>query len=165
MINKINNLNLFLKQLKEPENYPGFLLWQVSNVWQRNMKNTLKPFKITFTQFVILTSLIYLAKQNEKINQKQLARHAKLDIMTVSDVLKTLENKKMVTRVSDPDDRRHNSIKITDKGEKHIFGVYNHINEFDNKFFKVLGQDYKMLIDVLVRLIRGNYDKIFHIDK
>jgi DNA-binding MarR family transcriptional regulator len=164
MINKINNLNLFLKQLKEPENYPGFLLWQTSNVWQRNMKNTLKPFKITFTQFVILTSLIYLAKQNEKINQKQLARHAKLDIMTTSDVLRTLENKKMVTRVSNPDDRRHNSLKITERGEKIIFEVYNYVNESDNKFFKNIGGDYKILIKLLLRLIQGNYDKIFNLD-
>jgi DNA-binding MarR family transcriptional regulator len=165
MIEKIKNLNLFLKQLKEPENYPGFLLWQASNVWQRNMKNTLKPFKITFTQFVILTSLMYLAKQNKTINQKKLAKHAKLDIMTTSDVLKTLESKMMVTRISNPEDRRHNSIKITDKGEKLIFNVYNYINESDNKFFNVLGADYKTLINVLVRLIQGNFDKIFHIDR
>lgn len=80
-------MEAFLKELREPEKFPGFLLWQASNIWYRNMKNTLKKFGATFIQFTILMSLIYLSKQNLDINQKQIARHAKLDIMMTSDVL------------------------------------------------------------------------------
>ena len=128
MLTNRNKLETFLMELKEPEEFPGFLLWQASNIWYRNMKTTLKNFGTTFTQFSILMSLIYLSKQNLDINQKQIARHAKLDIMMTSDVLKTLESKKLVTRCQNPKDRRHNSMKITQEGKNLIpRNVHSHV--------------------------------------
>jgi DNA-binding MarR family transcriptional regulator len=161
MLTKKNKLDTFLKELKEPEEIPGFLLWQASNIWYRNMKNTLKKFGTTFTQFTILVSLIYLSRKNQNINQKQIARHAKLDIMMTSDVLKTLESKKLVTRCQNPDDRRHNSMKITQEGVDLALKIFEHVNYADIKFFKVLDDKIHSLTEPLEKLIHANYDNIY----
>ncbi|GEM_PF-443506 len=161
MLTKRDNIDTFIKELKEPEEFPGFLLWQASNIWYRNMKNTLKKFGTTFTQFTILMSLIYLSKQNLDINQKQIARHAKLDIMMTSDVLKTLVSKKLVTRCQNPNDRRHNSMKITQEGVNLIIKIFEHVNQADMNFFKVLEKNIESLTEPLEKLIRANYDNIY----
>jgi DNA-binding MarR family transcriptional regulator len=161
MVLKKNEFDIFLKELQEPEQYPGFLLWQASNIWYRNMKNRLKKFGTTFTQFTILMSMIYLSKQNENINQKQIARHSKLDIMMTSDVLKTLESKKLVTRCPNPNDRRHNSMKITQEGINLVLNTFGHVNQADINFFKVLEDNVQSLTESLEKLIQANYDNIY----
>src|SRR3546814_15453085 len=40
-----------------PENSPGFLLWQVTNQWQRRLRATLEPLGLTHVQFVLLAGL------------------------------------------------------------------------------------------------------------
>ncbi len=157
------DLEAFITDLKEPEEYPGFLLWQASNLWYRNMKNTLKYFGTTFTQFTILTSLIYLSKNNESINQKQIALHAKIDIMMTSDVLKTLERKKLVVRYPNPKDRRHNLLKITQKGARLLMKIFAHVDQTDIKFFKTLGNDVSLFTAGLEKLIQANYDNIYKV--
>jgi DNA-binding MarR family transcriptional regulator len=161
MVTKKEKVDTFIKELKEPENYPGFILWQASNIWCRNVKNELKGSGTTFTQFTILMSLIYLSRQNEHINQKQIAQHAKLDVMMTSDVLKTLESKKFVTRSQNPNDKRHKFLKITSKGIDLILKIFEHVNQADISFFKVIENDMQSLIDPLKKLIRTNYDKIY----
>ena len=154
----------FLKELKEPELYPGFMLWQASNIWQRLMKSDLKEFNATYTQFIILTSIIYLSHLNKEINQKIIARHAKLDMMTVSDIMKVLVLKKLVIRTINKKDRRHNSLKITEKGTQLVYEIMYRVQLSDEQFFKVLGEDEKKFNELLTKLIRGNYDKIFNTD-
>ncbi|MBN2400981.1 MAG: winged helix-turn-helix transcriptional regulator [Spirochaetes bacterium] len=163
---KIDNLNEFLKKLKEPEEYPGFLLWQASNIWQRLIKNNIKQFNTTYTQFIILTSIIYLSQYNKQINQKQIAQQAKLDIMTTSDVIKTLEAKKLLVRSPYPDDKRYNSLKVTKKGTELVFNIFYHVRISDITFFRALGKkEGKIFRDLLLKLIKGNYDKIFNSDQ
>lgn len=162
MKKKSDSIKEFLEVLKEPEEYPGFMLWQASNIWQRIMKSDLKEFNATYTQWIILCSLIYLSKQNQTINQRLIARHAKLDIMTVSDVLKTLETKKMIVRSVNPDDRRHNSLKITEKGVRMVHQIFNKVLKSDGLFFNALGMDQEKFTGLLSKLIRGNYDNIYN---
>jgi len=154
----------FLKELKEPEKYPGFLLWQASNIWYRYMKNILKKHNLTYAQFSLLASLLFLSNEKNQINQKQLARHAKLDIMMTSDVLKNLESKKLILRYPNPNDKRHNSVKITPKGLNLIVKTFPLVNKADIKFFKDMGDDIKLFLEPLKNLIRTNYDSIYSTD-
>lgn len=161
MIKKIDNLETFLQELKEPDEYPGYLLWQASNISQRLMKKNIKQFNATYTQFIILTSILYLSRQNKHINQKQIARHVKLDIMTTSDAVRTLEAKKMLTRSPYPDDKRHNSLKVTKKGTELVFKIFYYVRKSDIQFFKALGKEAKIFSQLLVKVIKGNFDNIY----
>ena len=44
-------------QVDSAEDSPGFLLWQVSSMWQRQINAGLKQFGLTHAQFVLLASL------------------------------------------------------------------------------------------------------------
>lgn len=156
-----NKMEQFLKELKEPTEYPGFLLLRASNIWYRYANNILKKSGTTYTQFSILASLIYLSKEKKHINQKQIAQHARLDIMMTSDVLRTLESKKLVIRYPNPEDRRHNSIKITPKGAALLSKVFIQINKADVKFFEILKEDIKPFTETMEKLIKANYDNIY----
>jgi MarR family transcriptional regulator, organic hydroperoxide resistance regulator len=151
-------LETFLKELKEPDEYPGYLLWQASNISQRFIKNIIKQFNATYTQFIILISILYLSTQ---INQRQIARHVKLDKMTTSDAVRTLEVKKFLIRYINPDDKRHDSKKVTKKGIELVFNIFYHVRKCDTKFFKTLGEEAKIFSQLLVKVIKGNYDNIY----
>ena len=89
--------NLFT--YKSAKEATGFLLWQVHNYWQREIKKALKPFDLTHTQFVILTSAYWLVLNEKKaITQVVIAKYAKTDIMMTSNILRTLERKKYIIR-------------------------------------------------------------------
>jgi DNA-binding MarR family transcriptional regulator len=122
----------------------------------------MKQFNATYTQFIILTSILYLSKHNKQINQRQIARHVKLDIMTTSDAVRTLEAKKLLIRSPYPDDKRHNSLKVTKKGTELVFKIFYYVRKSDIQFFKALGKDAKIFSNMLIKLIKGNYDNIFN---
>jgi DNA-binding MarR family transcriptional regulator len=163
-MSKAEKIARFIKKQQEPEYYPGYLLWQASNIWYRNIKNILKKSDTTFAQFAILSSVIHLSNDKDEINQKQIAQHAKLDVMMTSDVLKKLESKKLVIRYPNPKDKRHNSIKITPKGFNLIIKTFPQVNKADIKFFKALDDDVNSFTGQLGKLIRTNFDSIYTMD-
>ena len=80
-------------QFDNADDSPGFSLWQVSSMWQRQINAGLKPFDLTHAQFVLLASLMWLANEDKPLTQVDLANHAKMDVMMTSNVLRTLEEK------------------------------------------------------------------------
>ena len=91
-------------QFKKPEDSPGFLLAQVTMLWQRKLKRVLDPLNLTHTQFVLLSSLAWLSKENNPVTQVDIANLSNADRMMVSKVLRTLEEKKFITRNEHPVD-------------------------------------------------------------
>ena len=81
--------------------------------------------------------------------------------MTTSDAIKTLESKKLVIRSPYPNDKRYNSLRVTKKGIELVFNVFFHVRKSDIKFFKALGGKGNIFNDLLIQLIKGNYDNIY----
>ena len=52
---------------KSPNDSPGFLLGQVTMLWQRKLKKVLDPLDLTHTQFVLLAALGWLSKNNNSV--------------------------------------------------------------------------------------------------
>lgn len=96
-----------------PEDSPGFLLWQVSNHWQRAQRAALKPFALTHGQFVLLANLKWLQDRLEVITQNDLAHHAGIDVMMTSDLVRKLEERGLIRRTEHPHDSRARSIRLT----------------------------------------------------
>ena len=82
-------------QFKKPEDSPGYLLAQVTMLWQRKQKRVLDPLNLTHTQFVLLASLAWLSRENNAVTQTDIANQSNADRMMVSKVLRTLEEKKL----------------------------------------------------------------------
>ena len=114
---------------------PGLLFWQVSVLWQRKIKDALRPYGITHTQFVILAVTHELNEKNLCVTQNDISNFSMIDVMTVSTTLRLLEKKNLITRENHPADTRAKSITNTVHGEEIIKIVNPIIEAVDNDFF------------------------------
>ncbi len=128
-------LHLFFES---PENNPGFLFWKVSNLWQRNVNAVLKKIELTHVQFMLLAGIARLGEEQKSIRQIQLASYTNIDVMMTSSVVRTLEKKKLITRVSDKEDSRAKCLSITDLGKKRLRKALKLVEKFDKKFFSTM---------------------------
>ncbi len=137
--------------VKTAEESSGFLLWQVTTLWQRGIKKSLDSIDITHPQFVLLASLLWLSKHKESVTQIDLSQHSKIDPMTTSTVIRTLERKQLIKRQEHHTDTRAKTISLTDNGLKITRQAVKIIEKFDADFFQSL--DDKML-DFNVELLK-----------
>lgn len=137
----------------KPENSPGFLLWQTSILWHRGISKVLVKFDLTHPQFVLLASMLWFSLNQKATTQILLATHAKMDPMTTSSVLRTLERKAYVTRKHTPTDSRAKVILLTDKGELTIKNAISTVEAYDISFFKKIGERSNDLNSILLQLI------------
>lgn len=123
--------------VQKAEDSPGFLLWQVTTLWQRGIKKALDAIGITHPQFVLLASLLWLSGRKEgDVTQADLSAHSRIDPMTTSTVMRTLQKKGLISRKEHQTDTRAKSVTLTTKGlevTKQAIGI---IEAFDRQFFK-----------------------------
>jgi len=135
---------------------PGFLLWQVTNLWQRQMRAVLKDVDLTHVQFVLLASLAWLCRDDRAVvSQSALAQHARIDVMMTSQVLRTLEQKGFIERTAHPHDTRANALSVTPQGHLLAQRAIGLVEAADRRFFGPLGRDIPKLNDALRTLAGG----------
>lgn len=135
------------------EDSSGFLLWQVTNLWQREIKKALEKFDLTHSQFVLLASTHWLSIHNQEVTQVVLSFHTKIDPMTTSTVLRTLQTKGLLKRQEHSTDTRAKSVALTDEGKKVIKQAVIAVEKFDEDFFSVLGTKTKDFNKKLMMLL------------
>jgi DNA-binding MarR family transcriptional regulator len=134
-----------MKQLDNPfsvekaEESSGFLLWQVTNLWQREIKKALEQHNITHSQFVLMASIYWLTLHNQEVTQIVLSSHTKIDPMTTSTVLRTLQQKGYVQRQEHLTDTRAKTVVLTEMGKEIAIKAVKTVEKFDNDFFSILG--------------------------
>ncbi|MCL4540609.1 MAG: MarR family transcriptional regulator [Bacteroidetes bacterium] len=119
----------------------GFLLWQVTNLWQREIKKALEKYRLTHSQFVIMASIHWLTLHSEEVTQILLSNHTKIDPMTTSTVLRTLQQKGLVERQEHSTDTRAKVVTLTEEGRKVIKQAVATVETFDLEFFSALGKE------------------------
>lgn len=124
--------------VEKAEDSSGFLLWQVTNLWQREIKKVLEPFDLTHSQFVLMASIHWLTIQKQDVTQVLLSSHTKIDPMTTSTVLRTLQKKDFLQRKEHSTDTRAKTVTLTDKGIELVKQAVVAIEQFDHDFFSVL---------------------------
>jgi DNA-binding MarR family transcriptional regulator len=130
----------FSSQFATPSESPGFLLWQVTNAWQRRLRGVLKAVDLTHVQFVLLAVLSWMEQQQAPVTQVQLAQRSYIDVMMTSQVLRTLEGKGLVMRLDHPSDTRAKSIKITASGSALVAQAIVLVEGADQAFFSALDE-------------------------
>ncbi len=136
-----------------PEASPGFLLWQINNQWQAEQRKALAPFGITHVQFVLLASLTW-ATGKVPFTQKQLAKHAKTDVMMTSQVVRVLEQKGLLTRKINVADGRSFRLYSTNAGQTLANKAIVAVEAVDKDFFNILGHDVRKFTIMMQRLAR-----------
>ncbi|WP_394660163.1 MarR family winged helix-turn-helix transcriptional regulator [uncultured Chryseobacterium sp.] len=117
------------------EDSSGFLLWQVTNLWQRKIKKALEIYDLTHSQYVLMASIHWLELHEKEVTQIVLSSHTKIDPMTTSTVLRTLEKKQYIMRKEHVTDTRAKTIQLTKKGSDIVKQAVVTVENFDRDFF------------------------------
>ena len=141
---------------KKPEDSPGYLLGQLTMLWQRKQKRVLDPLDLTHTQFALLCALAWLSRESDQVTQVDIANQGNADTMMVSKVLRTLEDKKFITRHEHPTDTRAKTIKLTPDGEVVLQKAILCVETADLEFFNNSGMDLTTFNATMVTLIEQN---------
>lgn len=143
-------------QFKSPGDSPGYLLGQLTMLWQRKQKKVLDPLDLTHTQFVLLAALGWLSRTSNEVSQVDIARQSNADRMMVSKVLRTLEEKGFITRQGHETDTRAKIIRLTRSGEVVLQKALKDIEDGDLEFFSVLETKLSSFNSNMLKLINEN---------
>jgi DNA-binding MarR family transcriptional regulator len=145
-----------LKLGAEAESIPGFLLWQVSKLWQRHLTLALQDLKLPSTQAVILANVLRFTEEGRPVTQAVLAEVAKVDRMTASQSLQSLELKGYVTRKTSPGDKRANRVFLTTEGRRVALEAIKRLAATHAAFFSPLAGETAAVVSYLQKLIQAN---------
>ena len=124
-----------LKLGDEAEAIAGFLLWQVSKLWQHHLTKALEDLNLPPTQAVILANTLRLTEEGLDVTQSLLSKATKVDRMTTSQTLRSLERKRLITRRSSKKDLRTNQVLLTKRGRKVTFTTVERLAAAHQAFF------------------------------
>ncbi|PIF46333.1 DNA-binding MarR family transcriptional regulator [Chryseobacterium sp. 52] len=141
---------------KSPKDSPGYLLGQVTMLWQRKQKRVLDPLDLTQTQFVLLAALGWLSKKSNAVTQVDIANQSNYDRMMVSKVLRTLEEKGFLTRQEHETDTRAKIIRLTKNGELVLQKAIIEVENADLDFFATLDPELASFNSNMLQLIARN---------
>ncbi|CAM1354678.1 MULTISPECIES: MarR family winged helix-turn-helix transcriptional regulator [Tenacibaculum] len=138
---------------ENPNENLGYLLWQTTMLWQRQMNRALDEIGLTHTQFVILMALAWLLKTSEEVTQKEIADHSNTDRMMVSKILRTLQKNKLIERKEHKTDTRAKCVFLTQTGIEVLQKAIDIKTAANNLFFskltdkKQFAQQLKLIIE------------------
>jgi DNA-binding MarR family transcriptional regulator len=117
----------------------GFMLWQITNGWQRAVRAALGSTGLTYVQVVLLAGLQERIAAGTKVSQAGLAQALGADVMMTSQVLRALEADGLIIRERDPHDTRARSLLVTEAGAEKLKLALPVLDSVDADFFSVLG--------------------------
>lgn len=121
----------------QPEDSPGYLLWQVTMMWQREIRAAIESYNVSHAQFVIMATLLWFNSQKTDVTQILIVNHTKLDKMTVSKSLKGLALLGFVSRIENEIDTRAKNVTLTQKGKDILNLLIPLVENIDSKFFNI----------------------------
>ena len=129
------------RALFSPQDSFGFRLWHVLHAWRRRVERVLSPLDLTHMQFVVLSITWWLASSGETPSQSRIASFGKIDRMTLSNILRLLEDKDYIERSPHPDDPRANRVSLTRSGQATIVEPRRIVRNTQDAFFGRLSPD------------------------
>ncbi|HWO12275.1 MAG TPA: MarR family transcriptional regulator [Polyangiaceae bacterium] len=128
------------------------------HAWQRRQRAALKPLGLTHSQFVLLATATWFGA-TEKLTQARLAELAGIDVMTTSQVVRTLEGSALMERCEHPDDPRAKSIRVTARGRELAQQAVVVVEQTDAAFFEPLGERTERLVQLFDVLVKSEAEK------
>ena len=134
----------------------GLLFIRTYHKWHGLIKNKLRTIDLTHPQFVVLTTLAALLRQQEWVSQTDIARFSDMDVMTVSQIIRLLVKKELIMREVHPKDSRANIILLTDTGLQKVNQALPLVEGIDQAFFGKLENNTETLNQLLMELEAEN---------
>ena len=134
----------------------GLLFIRSYHKWHGLIKNKLRTIDLTHPQFVVLTTLAALLRQQEWVSQTDIARFSDMDVMTVSQIIRLLVKKDLIMREVHPKDSRANIILLTEQGLQKVNQALPLVEGIDQAFFGKLEDKTEILNQLLIKLEAEN---------
>ena len=113
--------------------------------WQREIKKVLEPFELTYSQFVLLANIRWLSIEKQDVPQVLLSNHTRIDPMTTSTVLRTLQSRGLIKRQEHLIDTKAKTVALTKAGTEILKKAITTVEQFKKDFFSKLGAGQKDL--------------------
>ena len=146
--------------LGAPENAIGFVLWRISARYQREVDRALAQTNLTNLQFITLALVAWLCREDSPVTQIELARSAGIHPMQISQTLKALETKRMVSRRKSESDTRAKRVKVTSSGLQSLQDALPKVMEVQKRLFGRSGLPGGILLKELLRINSEMLDDI-----
>jgi MarR family transcriptional regulator, organic hydroperoxide resistance regulator len=144
---------LTVSRFKGPDDSPGFLLWRVSNEWQRRQRTALEPLGITHVQFVLMAGIGWHTRDGQSVTQAELGRHVHADEMMTSQIVRALEKRLFVMRTPHPNDHRARCLTLTLTGRTLLQAAIPIVEAADLAFFHQAESETSKLIGAFRKLL------------
>ncbi len=141
----------------DPENNAGFVMWQVSMLWQRRLKAELDKLELTHAQFLLIAALDYLSTQKKVVSQQDLATHCRIDKMMTSKILSIVQKKGFITRRKNKMDTRSKTLVLSEQGEQTLKAALKAVDRVDGDFLVPLGLNAMSFQDDMRSLLKSNF--------
>ncbi|HID37032.1 MAG TPA: MarR family transcriptional regulator [Ghiorsea sp.] len=127
-------------EVQTPQNSIGFQFWKLYQHWQKQVSETLSPYHITHTQFVMMASIAWFEEQGIQPSQAQVTQLMNIDKMACSKAVRQLESNGFVKRAKSKTDARAWSLSLNKKGLDIVPQAMKSIAQVDMEVFGSLGE-------------------------
>jgi MarR family transcriptional regulator, organic hydroperoxide resistance regulator len=138
--------------LGAPEKAVGFVLWRVLHRYVREVDRALSGLDLTHLQFQTLALAAWLCRAGESATQSDIARTGDIQKMQVSHMLRTLEDKGLITRPRSSSDVRANHVEVTAAGLARLRQALPKVIDVQRRRFGDDGMPGGSLLNTLLRL-------------
>jgi DNA-binding MarR family transcriptional regulator len=138
--------------LGAPEKAVGFVLWRVLHRYVREVDRALSGLDLTHLQFQTLALAAWLCRADEPATQSGIARAGDIQKMQVSHMLKTLEDKGLITRPRRTSDVRAKHVEVTAAGLARLRQALPEVIDVQRRMFGDDGMPGGSLHTTLLRL-------------
>jgi len=127
----------------------GFLLHRPSLMWRERLDRALKPLDLSVMHYGVLR----LLELNLVEYQQQIGTRLDLDPSRVVELMTTLEERGLIQRLRNIQDKRKYNLSLTPKGRKTLSRAKSVANKEQTDFLSVLNEkEQKGLLDALWKL-------------
>lgn len=110
------------------DNQLCFRVYTANKKFNKFYQDALKPFDLTYPQYIALLTLW----ENAPMSVKKIGKHLHLDSGTLTPLLKRLESHGWITRTRNPQDERTVIIELTDMALNQRDKVFDRVNSCQN---------------------------------
>ncbi|ADW68431.1 regulatory protein MarR [Granulicella tundricola MP5ACTX9] len=144
--------------LGAPENAVGFVMWRIVAHYQREVDRALTLDNLTNLQFITLSLVAWFGREGTPVTQIELARSAGIHPMQVSQTLKLLETKKMISRRISKSDTRAKRVEVTKTGLDALHQALPKVIAVQRSLFGKAGRPGGSLLKELLRIDKALID-------
>ena len=131
----------------------GLLISNVNRFYSNYLEKSLEKYGLTRSQTHFLLGL----NQKDHVSQEEICKLFNMTEGTVARTMKRLENKNLITRETNPKDKRKKVIILTEKGRRQVKEIgsidENLEKEFSSEFSKENLDNLKILLKKLAETI------------